>query len=90
MCMRAVSCRATCATSSVPFGADADRPLTRVLVDAGLASSTSEAGRKIQQGGVKIAGEKVGDIQARVAKSSLPLVVQAGRHAVRLIGTPEP
>jgi len=70
---------------AVPFGADADRPLTRVLVDAGLANSTSEAGRKIQQGGVKVGGEKVGDLKARVAKSSLPLVVQAGRHAVRLI-----
>jgi len=70
---------------AVPFGADADRPLTRVLVDAGLANSTSEAGRKIQKGGVKVGGEKVGDLKARVAKSSLPLVVQAGRHAVRLI-----
>jgi len=75
---------------AVPFGSDADRPLTRLLVDAGLASSTSEAGRKIQQGGVKIAGEKVGDLKARVAKSSLPVVVQAGRHAVRLIVVREP
>ena len=75
---------------AVPFGSDADRPLTRLLVDAGLASSTSEAGRKIQQGGVKIAGEKVGDLKARVPKSSLPVVVQAGRHAVRLIVVREP
>jgi tyrosyl-tRNA synthetase len=69
----------------VAFGDEADRQLTRVLVDAALASSTSDAGRKIQQGGVKIGGEKVSDVKARVAKTSLPLVVQAGRHAVRLV-----
>jgi tyrosyl-tRNA synthetase len=69
----------------VAFGDEADRQLTRVLVDAALAASTSDAGRKIQQGGVKIAGEKVSDVKARVAKTSLPLVVQAGRHAVRLV-----
>jgi len=70
---------------AVLFGPDDDRPLTRVLVDAGLASSTSDAGRKIQQGGVKVGGEKVADVKARIGRRALPLVVQAGRHAVRLV-----
>ncbi len=68
----------------VEFGAEADRALTRLLVAAGLAASTSEAGRKIQQGGVKVNGEKVADLTRRVRADELPLVVQAGRHAVRI------
>jgi tyrosyl-tRNA synthetase len=72
---------------AVPFGEDLDRALTRVLVDAALAASTSEAGRKIQQGGVKIDGERVTDLKARVTKSTLPVIVQAGRHAVRLVAS---
>jgi tyrosyl-tRNA synthetase len=69
---------------AVAFGADPDRPLTRVLVEAGLASSTSEAGRKIQQGGVKLAGERVSDPRHRIARADLPIVLQVGRHAVKL------
>jgi tyrosyl-tRNA synthetase len=69
----------------IDFGTDASRALGRVVVDAGLASSTSEAGRKIQQGGVKLSGEKVTEPLARVEASQLPLVLQVGRHAVRLV-----
>jgi tyrosyl-tRNA synthetase len=68
----------------VDFGGDEDRALTRVLVDAGLATSTSEAGRKVQQGGVKVGGERVTDLKRRIGRASLPVVLQAGRHAVRL------
>ena len=70
---------------TVPFGGEPTRALSRVLVDAGLAPSTSEAGRKIQQGGVRLGGERVSDTRARVSRSALPLVLQAGRHAVRLV-----
>ena len=70
---------------AVEFGHEGDRPLARVLVDAGLAVSTSEAGRKIQQGGVKLGGYKVLDVKRRVAPGELPVVLQAGRHAVRLV-----
>jgi tyrosyl-tRNA synthetase len=70
---------------TVPFGGEPTRALSRVLVDAGLAPSTSEAGRKIQQGGVRLGGERVSDTRARVSRSTLPLVLQAGRHAVRLV-----
>jgi tyrosyl-tRNA synthetase len=69
----------------VDFAGEASRTLMRALVDAGLASSTSEAGRKIQQGGVKVNGEKVTDLKARVSPTDLPLVLQAGRHVVRLV-----
>lgn len=69
----------------VPFGDERERALTRVLVDAGLAASTSEAGRKIQQGGVRLAGEKVTEVKRRLAAEALPLVLQAGRHTVRLV-----
>jgi tyrosyl-tRNA synthetase len=69
----------------VTFGADTDRALTRVLVDVGLAVSTSEAGRKIQQGGVRLGGTKVSDIKRRLMPGDLPVLLQVSRHAVRLI-----
>ena len=71
----------------VEFGGEASRALTRVLVDAGLAVSTSEAGRKIEQGGVKVSGSKVSDVKHRIVPDDLPIVLQAGRHAVRLVSS---
>ena len=70
---------------AVDFGSESSKALTRILVDAGLASSTSEAGRKIQQGGVKIGGSKIADLKHRLSAEHLPIVVQAGRHAIRLV-----
>jgi tyrosyl-tRNA synthetase len=69
----------------IDFGGEPSRLLTRVLVDAGLAPSTSEAGRRIQQGGVKLAGDRVTDVRHRVHPEYLPLVLQSGRHVVRLV-----
>lgn len=69
---------------AIDFGAEGAKPLTRILVEAGLASSASDAGRKIQQGGVRLAGERVTDIKHRLEASSVPVVLQAGRHAVRV------
>jgi tyrosyl-tRNA synthetase len=69
----------------VSFGGESDKALTRLLVDGGLAASTSEAGRKIQQGGVRVNGDRVTDLKRRLAPGDLPAVVQAGRHAVRLV-----
>jgi tyrosyl-tRNA synthetase len=66
------------------WGGETERSLTRVLVEAGLATSTSEAGRKIQQGGVKVNGERVVDLRRRVHVDELPVVLQAGRHAVQI------
>jgi tyrosyl-tRNA synthetase len=70
----------------VEFGGEEERALTRLLVDAGLATSTSEAGRKVQQGGVKVDGERVTDLKRRIGRGALPVVLQAGRHAVRVTG----
>ena len=40
--------------------------LAKLVAEAGLATSSSEATRKIQQGGVKVDREKVTDIKTRV------------------------
>jgi tyrosyl-tRNA synthetase len=58
------------------------KPLARVIVDAGLAASASEATRKVQQGGVKINRERVSDARARCEASSF--VLEVGRRAVRI------
>jgi tyrosyl-tRNA synthetase len=70
---------------AVDFGGETDRPLTKLLVDAGLASSTSEAGRKIQQGGVRVNGQRITRVTYRVDAADLPLLLQAGRHALRVV-----
>jgi tyrosyl-tRNA synthetase len=69
----------------VVFDGEPDRALTRLLVDAGLASSASDAGRKIQQGGVRLNGSKVTDVKHRVGPGDLPLLVQVSRQAVRFV-----
>jgi tyrosyl-tRNA synthetase len=58
--------------------------LSRVLVDAGLAASTSEAARKIQQGGVRLGRERVTLVTTRVDGSQPDLLLEVGRKAVRL------
>ncbi len=58
--------------------------LARVLVECGLAASASEASRKIQQGGVRIDGEKVSDVRLRVAPDARAFLLQVGRRAVRI------
>ena len=72
---------------SVEFGSDAARPLARVLVEVGLAASASDAGRRIQQGGVRVNGARVTDVRARLSPGDLPVVLQSGRRAVRLVSS---
>ena len=69
----------------VAFEGDAAKALTRIIVDAGLAASTSEAGRKIQQGGVRLGGTRIADARHRLQPSDLPAVLQVGRHTVQLV-----
>ncbi len=69
---------------AVDFGGEPTRGLARVIVDAGLARSTSEAARKIQQGGVRLNGDRVADAKHRLEPKDLPLTMQVGRSAVRL------
>lgn len=59
--------------------------LTRAMVDAGLAASTSEATRKIQQGGVKLDREKVTSVTTRLDLSRAERLLEVGRKAVRLV-----
>ncbi|HWB29939.1 MAG TPA: tyrosine--tRNA ligase [Vicinamibacterales bacterium] len=59
--------------------------LAKLVADAGLASSSSEASRKIQQGGVRIDRERVTDARARIEAARLPLVLEVGRRAVRVV-----
>jgi tyrosyl-tRNA synthetase len=56
--------------------------LPRLVVEAGLAGSTSDAARKIKQGGVRLNGEKVTDVKGRVGPGDV--VLEVGRRAVRI------
>jgi tyrosyl-tRNA synthetase len=58
--------------------------LARLVVEAGLASSTSEATRKVQQGGVKVDREKATDARARVPATRGTLLLEVGRRMVRV------
>ena len=60
------------------------KPLARVIVDAGLAASVSEAGRKVQQGGVKIDRARVSDARSRCDASRPSFLLEVGRRAVRI------
>ena len=71
----------------VDFGGEAQRVLARVIADAGLAASASEASRKISQGGVRLGGRKVADPRSRLGPSELPALLQVGRRVVRLVGS---
>lgn len=60
--------------------------LVAILVKAGLAASNGEARRTIEQGGVKIGGEAVTDINVAPVPTEEGLVLQKGkRHFVRLV-----
>jgi tyrosyl-tRNA synthetase len=65
----------------VPVG---ERPLiARELVEIGFAASNSEARRLIQQGGVKVDGETVTDINADLGGAVIsgnPVLVQVGKR----------
>jgi tyrosyl-tRNA synthetase len=62
--------------------------LSRLLVDAGLATSASDASRKVQQGGVKVDRQKVSDPRTRLPVSQGEVVLEAGRRAVRVVLVP--
>ena len=53
--------------------------LYQVLKQAGLTASTSEAMRMIEQGGVKLNGEKVSDKTLKLAAGG-PFVIQVGKR----------
>lgn len=59
--------------------------LSRLVMLAGLAASVSEAARKAQQGGVRIDGEKAVDPRQKIDAGLLPLTLEVGRRAVRIV-----
>jgi tyrosyl-tRNA synthetase len=65
--------------------ADGPRALSRIVFEAGLAASASEAARKAQQGGVRIDGRKMTDPRTRIDPASFPVTLEVGRRAVRLV-----
>lgn len=62
--------------------------LAKLVAEAGLAVSSSEAMRKIQQGGVKVDRARVTDGKTRVQSAQLPLTLEVGRRAVRVVARP--
>lgn len=69
----------------VVSAADAPVTLARLVVLAGLATSSSEATRKAQQGGVRVDGERITDGRVRIGADRLPLTLEVGRRAVRVV-----
>ena len=54
-------------------------PIVRILKQAGLTASTSEAMRMIEQGGVKLNGEKVSDKALKLSAGG-PFIIQVGKR----------
>jgi tyrosyl-tRNA synthetase len=54
-------------------------PLIQILKQSGLTASTSEAMRMIEQGGVKLDGEKVSDTSLKLTAGG-PFVIQVGKR----------
>jgi tyrosyl-tRNA synthetase len=76
------------AAFSVSVGPEGSRRIANVMVECGLASSASEAARKIEQGGVRLDGERLTDSKARIDGSTQDFTLQVGRHAVRVTVVP--
>jgi tyrosyl-tRNA synthetase len=55
-------------------------PLPNLLRDVKLVSTTSEARRMIEQGGVRVQGNVVRDLAHAVAEGDLPVLLQVGKH----------
>jgi len=54
--------------------------VARALTQAGLCESSSQARRMIQQGAVKIDGEKVTDVDLKLAARGEPYAIQVGKR----------
>ena len=61
-----------------------DMPIIQVLKQAGLATSTSEASRLIEQGGVKLNGERLADRQLKIARGETVLAQVGKRKFARI------
>jgi tyrosyl-tRNA synthetase len=60
-------------------------PLSKIVVAAGFAQSTSEAARKIEQGGVKLDRARVSDPRVKVEPDAGERILEVGRRAARVV-----
>lgn len=60
-------------------------PITAALKESGLTKSTSEAIRKVREGGVRIDGERVEDPNASLPRGARVVLQLGKRNAVRII-----
>jgi tyrosyl-tRNA synthetase len=60
-------------------------PIAQLLKQAGLTASTTEALRMIEQGGVKLNGEKIGDKGIRLSRGEIAVVQVGKRKFARVI-----
>jgi tyrosyl-tRNA synthetase len=74
-------------TVAVSLGPDGSKRVSAVMVECGLATSSSEASRKIDQGGVRLDGIRLADSKARVDGTTSSFTLQVGRNAVRVTVT---
>jgi tyrosyl-tRNA synthetase len=58
--------------------------IEHLLLECGLAKSGSEASRKVQQGAVRLNGEKFTTIRAAVDRDE-PFLLQVGRQVIRIV-----
>jgi tyrosyl-tRNA synthetase len=58
-------------------------PIEHLLLECGLAKSGSEATRKVQQGAVRVNGEKFTSVRTPVDREA-PFLLQVGRQVVRI------
>jgi tyrosyl-tRNA synthetase len=63
-----------------------EQPLVEALVEIKLCSSKSDARRQIEQGGVKVNGEIIKDVDAQITIDIEPVLIQKGkRHFVNVV-----
>ena len=70
---------------TVSLGADGSKRLANIMVECGLATSASEAVRKIDQGGVRLNGNRLTDAKTRIDRGQGEFMLEVGRKAVRVI-----
>jgi hypothetical protein len=59
-------------------------PIEHLLLECGLAKSGSDATRKVQQGAVRVNGEKFTSVRTPVDRDGT-FLLQVGRHIVRIV-----
>lgn len=66
------------------YGPEGSKRVAAIMMECGLAESAADATRKIQQGGVKLDGNRLTDLKARLGPPVSTVTLQVGRRAVRI------